>query len=107
MYDGANRTPSRGETIEAVIEIPRRARNKYEYDDKRDIIRLDRALYSSVHYPTDYGFIPETLAGDGYHLVIIVRPREGCDAFLYEIEMIGETDAHPICRPALPLSALL
>lgn len=64
------------ETIEAVIEIPRGARNKYEYDDKRGVIRLDRVLYSSVHYPTDYGFVPETLAEDGDHLDILVIVEE-------------------------------
>lgn len=63
-------------TVETVVEIPRGARNKYEYDDARGIIRLDRVLYSSVHYPTDYGFIPETLAADGDHLDILVIIEE-------------------------------
>ena len=43
--------------IEATIEIPRGSRNKYEYDHERGVFRLDRVLYSAVHYPTDYGFI--------------------------------------------------
>ena len=47
--------------VEVLVEIPRGSRNKYEYDSERGILRLDRTLYSSVHYPTDYGFIPETL----------------------------------------------
>jgi len=51
--------------IEVMIEIPRGGRNKYEYDHERGIMRLDRVLYSSVHYPTDYGFVPGTLSGDG------------------------------------------
>lgn len=72
MPDGTSASAPRGDSVEAVIEIPRGARNKYEYDDKRGIIRLDRVLYSSVHYPTDYGFIPETLALDGDHLDILV-----------------------------------
>ncbi len=58
--------------VEAVIEIPAGARNKYEYDAERRVFRLDRVLYSSVHYPTDYGFIPNTLAEDGDHLDILV-----------------------------------
>src|SRR5690349_3325704 len=58
--------------LEAVIEIPRGSRNKYEYDHTRGIIRLDRVLYSSVHYPTDYGFLPGTLSGDGDPLDILV-----------------------------------
>jgi inorganic pyrophosphatase len=58
--------------IEVVIEIPRGSRNKYEYDHDRHIIRLDRVLYSSVHYPTDYGFAPGTLSGDGDPLDVLV-----------------------------------
>src|SRR5262249_54751924 len=58
--------------VEAMIEIPRGSRNKYEYDHERDILRLDRVLYSSVHYPTDYGFLTETLSGDGDPLDVLV-----------------------------------
>lgn len=58
--------------IEVMIEIPRGSRNKYEYDHERHIIKLDRVLYSSVHYPTDYGFVPGTLAGDGDPLDVLV-----------------------------------
>jgi inorganic pyrophosphatase len=62
--------------IEAMIEIPSGSRNKYEYDHERGIFRLDRVLYSSVHYPTDYGFIPDTLADDGDPLDILVVMEE-------------------------------
>lgn len=58
--------------IEVMIEIPRGSRNKYEYDHERRILRLDRVLYSSVHYPTDYGFVPGTLSGDGDPLDVLV-----------------------------------
>jgi inorganic pyrophosphatase len=60
------------ETVLAFIEIPRGSRNKVEYDEATRTFRLDRVLYSSVHYPTDYGFIPETLAEDGDHLDILI-----------------------------------
>ena len=53
---------SSGDSVIAFIEIPRGSRNKYEFDEEIGQIRLDRVLYSSVHYPTDYGFIPDTLA---------------------------------------------
>lgn len=80
-------------TVEAVIEIPRGSRNKYELDDKTGKIRLDRVLYSSVHYPTDYGFIPNTLAPDGDHLDILVVIHEptfpGC---VIEARPIGGLD---------------
>jgi inorganic pyrophosphatase len=62
--------------IEAIIEIPSGSRNKYEYDHERHIFRLDRVLYSSVHYPTDYGFIDNTLAEDGDPLDILVVVEE-------------------------------
>lgn len=62
--------------IEAFIEIPAGSRNKYEYDDRTGRIRLDRVLYHSVHYPTDYGFIPETLAADGDHMDVLVVTHE-------------------------------
>ena len=62
--------------IEVTIEIPRGSRNKYEYDHERGIFRLDRVLYSSVHYPTDYGFIPGTLSGDGDPLDVLVIVEE-------------------------------
>ena len=48
-----------------IIEIPKGSRNKYEWDHERDRLVLDRFLFSSVVYPTDYGFIPETLGQDG------------------------------------------
>ena len=58
--------------IEMVVEIPRGSRNKYEFDHERGVYRLDRVLYSSVHYPTDYGFIPGTLSLDGDPLDALV-----------------------------------
>lgn len=59
-------------TIEAFIEIPQGSVNKYEYDCRTDRFHLDRVLYSPVHYPADYGFIPDTLAEDGDPLDILV-----------------------------------
>jgi inorganic pyrophosphatase len=51
-------------TVPVRIEIPQGSRNKYEYDKDRGEIVFDRMLYSSMHYPTDYGYVPETLARD-------------------------------------------
>jgi len=50
--------------VNAVVEIPTGSSNKYEYDVRLRVFRLDRVLYSPVHYPADYGFIPSTLAED-------------------------------------------
>ena len=81
------------EAVEVLVEIPRGSRNKYEFDEERGIFVLDRVLYSSVHYPTDYGFIPDTLAPDGDHLDILVVTHEptfpGC---MIEARVIGGLD---------------
>lgn len=58
--------------INAVIEIPRGQTNKYEYDKELNVFRLDRNLYSPVHYPGDYGFVPSTLSADGDPLDVLV-----------------------------------
>lgn len=55
---------SHHETVKVVIEIPKGSRNKYEYDSELKMFKFDRMLFSSVHYPSDYGFIPDTLAED-------------------------------------------
>jgi inorganic pyrophosphatase len=58
--------------VNAVIEIPKDSVNKYEYDKKFHVFRLDRTLFSPVHYPGDYGFIPSTLGHDGDPLDVLV-----------------------------------
>ncbi len=60
------------DTITVMVEIPKGSRNKYEYDKEKGIIRFDRMLFSAVHYPSDYGFIPDTLALDGDPLDALV-----------------------------------
>ncbi len=56
---------AQNETITVIVEIPKGSRNKYEFDKKRNCLVFDRMLFSSVHYPSDYGYIPETLSADG------------------------------------------
>ena len=58
--------------VEALIEIPLHSKNKYEVDDRTGRIKLDRVLYASMVYPTEYGIIEETLAPDGDPLDILV-----------------------------------
>ncbi len=60
----------------AVIEIPAGSKNKYELDKTSGLLRLDRVLYSAVHYPADYGFIPRTYAEDGDPLDVLVLGQE-------------------------------
>jgi len=63
-------------TFDVLIEIPKGSRNKYEYDFVLNKIRFDRMLFSSMMYPGDYGFIPETLALDGDPLDVLVLTAE-------------------------------
>jgi len=59
-----------------IIEIPKWSKNKYELDKETGLLRLDRVLYSAVHYPADYGFIPRTYCDDGDPLDALVLGQE-------------------------------
>lgn len=58
--------------VNAVIEVPLGSSNKYEYDPEHGFFKLDRVLYSPMHYPGDYGFIPGTYAADGDPIDVLV-----------------------------------
>ena len=60
----------------AVIEIPKGSKQKYELDKKTGLLILDRILYTSTHYPANYGFIPHTLADDGDPIDVLVLCSE-------------------------------
>jgi|TARA_B110000914_G_scaffold170901_1_gene151579 inorganic pyrophosphatase len=64
------------EEFNVIIEVPTGSNNKYEYNAEQDIFELDRVLFSSVHYPGCYGFIPQTLGGDGDPLDVVVLTGE-------------------------------
>ncbi|HEY1940123.1 MAG TPA: inorganic diphosphatase [Candidatus Angelobacter sp.] len=76
--------------VNVVIEIPKDSVNKYEYDKQLHVFKLDRTLFSPVHYPGDYGFIPCTLGQDGDPLDVLVLVESpsfpGC---LMEVRPIG------------------
>jgi inorganic pyrophosphatase len=59
-----------------IVEIPKGSTNKYELDKETGLLRLDRVLYSAVHYPADYGFIPRTYCDDGDPLDALVLGQE-------------------------------
>jgi inorganic pyrophosphatase len=65
-----------GELFNAVIEIPRGSKSKYELDKETGLLRLDRILYSAVHYPANYGFLPRTYCDDGDPLDALVLCQE-------------------------------
>ena len=60
----------------AVVEIPKGSKNKYELDKKSGLLILDRILYTSTHYPANYGFIPKTLSDDGDPLDVLILCNE-------------------------------
>src|SRR5579859_7701985 len=82
--------------IEVMVEIPRGSRNKYEFDKERGVLVLDRVLYSSVHYPTDYGYVSGTLALDGDALdalVVVDEPTfPGCHIIARPIGVLDMKD---------------
>lgn len=60
------------DAFHVVVEIPMGSQDKYEYDEKLDVIKLDRVLYASYRFPANYGFVPETRAEDGDHTDVVL-----------------------------------
>lgn len=77
------------ERFVSVIEIPKKCKKKYELDKKSGLIRLDRILFTSTHYPQNYGFIPLTLSEDGDPLDVLVLCQE-------ELDILTIVDCYPI-----------
>jgi inorganic pyrophosphatase len=76
--------------VNALIEIPQGSRSKYEIDKATGLLKLDRIVYSSFHYPINYGFIPQTLGEDGDPLDILVMCGESIQPLcLVEATVIG------------------
>jgi len=92
--------PKCPDVVRMVVEIPRNSSNKYEYDANLGVFRLDRALYSPMHYPGDYGFIPGTLAEDGDPIDVLTLIDEptfpGC---LMEVRPVGILDMVDSSKP--------
>ena len=75
--------------FEAIIEIPKGSKNKYELDKTTGFLKLDRILYTATHYPANYGFIPRTYAGDKDPLDVLVL----CQETLYPLTLV---ECYPI-----------
>ena len=85
--DPATITP---DDFNAVIEIPKGSKCKYELDKFTGLLKLDRVLYTSTHYPANYGFIPRTYADDGDPLDVLVLGNEGIQPLtLVQVYPIG------------------
>lgn len=78
------------EKFYAVIEISKGGKNKYELDKETGLLKLDRVLFTSTHYPANYGFIPRTFADDGDPLDVLVLCSETIQPMtLVECKPIG------------------
>ena len=76
--------------VNAMIEIPQGSRTKYEIDKETGLLKLDRVIYSSFHYPVNYGFIPQTLGHDGDPLDILVLCSQAIQSLcLVQATVIG------------------
>lgn len=89
-FDHLDAIIEKSNVLNAIVEIPKGHHNKYEFEKESGLFMLNRCLYSSSHYPGDYGFIPQTLAEDGDALDILVMVNEptftGC---LIQARVIG------------------
>ena len=89
-WHGADYGDKAPEIVNALIEIPQGSKTKYEIDKKTGLLKLDRVIYSSFHYPVNYGFIPQTLGKDGDPLDILVMCSEAIQPLcLVEAFVIG------------------
>lgn len=89
-WHGAHYGDNAPQVVNGLIEIPQGSRTKYEIDKKTGLLKLDRIIYSSFHYPINYGFIPQTLGLDGDPLDILVMCSESIQPLcLVEARVIG------------------
>ncbi|MBI2481954.1 MAG: inorganic diphosphatase [Candidatus Vogelbacteria bacterium] len=88
--------PGTKEVFNVIVEIPKLSRVKYELDKKTGLIHVDRVLYSPMHYPANYGFVPQTLWDDGDPLDVLVLSHEpfvpGCLVATRPIGVLSMTD---------------
>lgn len=89
-WHGAHYGEKAPEIVNALIEIPQGSKTKYEIDKKTGLLKLDRIIYSSFHYPINYGFIPQTYGQDSDPLDILVMCSEAIQPLcLVEARVIG------------------
>ena len=96
LWKNLDAGPDAPETIHAVVECLKGERNKYEYDKDIPAVVLDRVLHSNVHYPSDYGFIPQTWYDDDDPLDVLVLVEDatfpGCVIEARPVALMGMDD---------------
>ncbi|MBI5669292.1 MAG: inorganic diphosphatase [Chloroflexi bacterium] len=109
LWHSLSSGPKAPDVIYAVVEVPKGSQNKYEYSKSAGVIKLDRVLYSPLHYPGDYGFIPQSYYGDGDPLDVLVMMEEptfpGCVIEARPVGMLrlldrGENDDKILAVPS-------
>ncbi|HEX7845343.1 MAG TPA: inorganic diphosphatase [Chitinophagaceae bacterium] len=89
-WHGAHYGEKAPKIVNALVEIPQGSRSKYEVDKVTGLLKLDRVIYSSFHYPVNYGFIPQTLGHDNDPLDILVLCSQSIQSLcLVEAKVIG------------------
>ena len=89
-WHGAHYGKNAPQEVNALIEIPKGSSCKYEIDKPTGLLKLDRVIYSSFHYPINYGFIPQTLGEDNDPLDILVLCSESIASLcLVQATVIG------------------
>lgn len=110
LYSEINIGDRAPDKFNVVVEIPKGSANKYEYDPALNVFRLDRPLYSPMHYPGDYGFVPSTIAADGDPLDVLVLVETpsfpGCVMEARTVGMLammdqGVEDLKLLCVPTM------
>lgn len=101
-------SPDGADHINVIVEIPKGSQNKYEYNKEHKVFALDRVLFSPMHYPGDYGIIPQTLGEDGDPLdalVLVTYPTypgvliEARPIGVLHMQDNGENDEKILCVP--------
>jgi inorganic pyrophosphatase len=97
--------PETPEIVRMIVEIPRDSSNKYEYDADLRLFKLARTLYSPIHYPGDYGFIPGTVAEDKEPLDILCLVTSpsftGCMTYVRPIAVLEVMDGRDLDHKVL------
>jgi inorganic pyrophosphatase len=100
--------PESPRVLRMVVEIPKNSSNKYEFDHTLGVFKLSRTLYSPIHYPGDYGFVPGTIAEDGDPLDILAMVSSpsfsGCLSYVRPVGVLDMIDGGEVDHKILAMS---
>ena len=109
IFYEANAGPEAPSTVRMVVETPRDSRNKYEYEPSLGLFQLSRTLYSPMHYPGDYGFIPGTIAEDNETLDVLSLVNSpsftGCLTYVRPVAVLDMLDGAEVDHKIIAVPA--